>query len=408
MFNFNPYSGLLLIGCVQAFVFSVILLFRWKRDERLHDLFASLTLIVGGLYAAQWMLGFAGWYDDRDWRSTIMFYIEWDHLVALGPFIWLYFRSLTNTDFRWENKYWLHLLPAMLFAMLPICLSAYDFIGHALLGGNAFEGFGGSRGPAMEFKHTNSIMGFIDTAEDVIARLLLPIYLILTLKQYRSYRSYVANQFANGVEYNLSGLRVLLYTFLVGIGLAYFSEVVAVVSGIETYSDVWPRYFAISVLVYAAAIQFFRLDARQTRGLKFDPEPKIEVEIKEDQSVDLKRWVSLLDKQLDTHHDYLEPDLKLADIADRIGTNASVLSKVINAHFGLNFNDFINAKRCEAFMTRLHNGEHHQHTLLSLALDSGFNSKSTFNRAFKKQMGISPGQAVKNLGSNDDLTRPKP
>ncbi len=393
MFNFNPYSGLLLIGCIQALVFATILLFRWKRDERLHDLFAALTLIVGGLYAAQWMLGFAGWYDDRDWRSTIMFYIEWDHLVALGPLTWLYFRSLTNTDFRWEKKYWLHLLPAMLFATIPICLTAYDFIGHALLGGNAFEGFGGSRGPAMEFKHTNSFMGFIDTSEDVIARVLLPIYLIFTLKEYRAYRNYVANQFASGVEYNLSGLRILLYTFLIGIGLAYLSEVVAIVSGIESYSDVWPRYFAISILVYAAAIQFFRLDARQTRQLRFEHS----VEVKEELPPDLDRWVGKLEKQLDTYEDFLKPDLKLADLAKKIGVNTSVMSKVINAHYGMNFNDLINARRCNAFMERIQNGEHKQHTLLSLALDSGFNSKSTFNRAFRKHFGYSPGKAVQNL-----------
>jgi len=190
------------------------------------------------------------------------------------------------------------------------------------------------------------------------------------------------------------------------LGLTYVSEIFALASGVEAYSDVWPQYFAVSVLVYAAAIQFFRLDARQTRQLRFEPKP--EPSEKDEPPADLHRWISKLEKQLDTHQDYLAPDLKLADLADRIGANTSILSKVINAHYGKNFNDHINAKRCGAFMKRLHNGEHEQHTLLSLALDSGFNSKSTFNRAFKKQLGISPGQAVKNLESNHNLTRPKP
>lgn len=391
---------------MQALVFSIILGVRRRREERLHDLFASLILLVGGLYAAQWMLGFAGWYDDQDWRSTIMFYIEWDHLAALGPLIWLYFRALTNTDFRWERKYWLHLLPAVAFTILPIAFTLYDFIIHALLGGNVFEGFGGSRGPAMEFKHTNSVMDILDSFEDVFARIQLPVYLVFTLKEYRKYRTYVANQFANGTEYFLQGLRILLYIFLIGIGLAFFSELFAVLSGINSYSDVWPRYFAISILMYAAAIQFYRLDARQTRQLRFEPKP--ESSEREEPPADLDRWVSKLEKQLATHQDYLEPDLKLADLADRIGVNTSVMSKVINAHYEMNFNDLINARRCDAFMARLQNGEHQQHTLLSLALDSGFNSKSTFNRAFRKQYGYSPGQAVKELASNDDLARPKP
>jgi len=410
MFTFNSYSGLLLIGCVQALVFAIILLVRWQREERLHDLLASLILMVGGLYAAQWMFGFASWYDEQDWRSTVMFYIEWDHLAALGPLIWLYFRSVTNTDFRWERRYWLHFLPAIIFFVLPVANTIYDFIFYAWLGGNSFEGFGGSRGPAMEFKHANPVMGSIDTFEDAFARLQLPIYLVLTLKEYRKYRTYIANQFANETEYFLQGLRVLLYTFLIGIGLAFLSELTAILNGIDSYSDVWPRYFAISILVYAAAIQFFRLDARQTRELKFDPSPKLQSEMKEELPEDLEQWIAKLEEQLEAHHDFLEPDLKLADLSERIGANTSILSKVINAHYGKNFNDFINAKRCERFLHRLENGEHKQHTLLSLALDSGFNSKSTFNRSFKKQMGYSPGQAIKNLdalGSNDDLTRPK-
>lgn len=408
MFNFNAYSGLLLIGCMQALVFSTILFIRWRQDDRLHDLLAALILMVGGLYAAQWMLGFAGWYDDQDWRSTIMFYVEWSHLSALGPLIWLYFLSVTNTDFQWERKYWLHFLPALIFSIAPLSFLIYDFLVHALLKGNAFEGFGGSRGPAMEFLNSNKWMGFLDTTEDVFVRIQTPAYLIFTLRAFRNYKSYVADQFANGSEFLLRGLRVLLYTFLFGIGFAFLSEILALASGVEDYSDVWPQYFAVSVLVYASAIQFYRLDTRQTRQLKFNPIPPPKTESTEDQPVDIKRWVAKLENQLNTSHDYLAPDLKLADLADRIGTNTSILSKVINAHYGLNFNDFINSKRCEVFMLRLQNGEHKQHTLLSLALDSGFNSKSTFNRAFKKQMGISPGQAIKDLVSNDDLKRPKP
>ncbi|MEO0731920.1 MAG: AraC family transcriptional regulator, partial [Bacteroidota bacterium] len=74
-----------------------------------------------------------------------------------------------------------------------------------------------------------------------------------------------------------------------------------------------------------------------------------------------------------------------------------VLSKVINGVYGMNFNDFINARRCEAFLRKIREGDHRRHTLLSIALDCGFNSKSTFNRAFRKHAGISPGQAVREL-----------
>jgi AraC-like DNA-binding protein len=71
-------------------------------------------------------------------------------------------------------------------------------------------------------------------------------------------------------------------------------------------------------------------------------------------------------------------------------TNASVLSKMINQGFNLNFNDFINYYRIEAVKEKIKNGEQKTQTLLGIAYDCGFNSKATFNRAFKKATNQSP------------------
>ncbi|MEO0527365.1 MAG: helix-turn-helix domain-containing protein, partial [Bacteroidota bacterium] len=54
------------------------------------------------------------------------------------------------------------------------------------------------------------------------------------------------------------------------------------------------------------------------------------------------------------------------------------------------FYDFINRYRVSDFVEKLKNKEHHEHTLLSLAYDVGFNSKTTFNKAFKKTMDHTP------------------
>ena len=56
----------------------------------------------------------------------------------------------------------------------------------------------------------------------------------------------------------------------------------------------------------------------------------------------------------------------------------------------MNFNDYINAHRVEAVKEAIRNGSSKELTLLAIALDCGFNSKTTFNRAFKKHSGISP------------------
>ena len=77
--------------------------------------------------------------------------------------------------------------------------------------------------------------------------------------------------------------------------------------------------------------------------------------------------------------------------------NTSELSELINNGIGLNFNDFINHYRVEDVKEKLKNGIHNQKTLLGIALDSGFNSKATFNRAFKKSTSLSPKDFVEKL-----------
>jgi AraC-like DNA-binding protein len=70
---------------------------------------------------------------------------------------------------------------------------------------------------------------------------------------------------------------------------------------------------------------------------------------------------------------------------------------MINRGFGINFNDFINEYRVKAVIDLLKQGEQKTHNLLGISLDCGFNSKTTFNRCFKKYTGLSPKQFAENL-----------
>ena len=63
----------------------------------------------------------------------------------------------------------------------------------------------------------------------------------------------------------------------------------------------------------------------------------------------------------------------------------------------MNFNDFINNYRVEDVKKAFDKGEHKKTTLLGIAFDCGFNSKATFNRAFKKNTGISPKEYLKKV-----------
>ena len=93
---------------------------------------------------------------------------------------------------------------------------------------------------------------------------------------------------------------------------------------------------------------------------------------------------------MEAQQPYLEPELTLSDLATRLKTNVSVVSMVINTAFAKNFNDYINEQRVNAFQQRAKSTDWAHLTLLGIAFDSGFNSKTTFNRAFKKHTGLSP------------------
>jgi AraC-like DNA-binding protein len=85
-----------------------------------------------------------------------------------------------------------------------------------------------------------------------------------------------------------------------------------------------------------------------------------------------------------------EPDLTLPRLARRLGTNSGRLSRAINLGLGVNFSAFINALRAEAVADALQNGR--TTDLLDLALDMGFASKASFNRAFRARYGMAPSQ----------------
>ncbi|MEM1359385.1 MAG: helix-turn-helix domain-containing protein [Bacteroidota bacterium] len=407
MFEYNEWSAPLLPGFLQGLVFAVILLIRGYREERISDYFAALLLIAGSMYVGQWMLGFAGWYDAHDWRTTLMFYVEWKNLLVFGPLIWLYFRALTNTDFRWERKYWWHFLPLGIVLLQPLFIFLYDFGYWRLINGEPFTFFYDTRGPLAELD--NSDIGSLSILFDVIfvfSFLHLIYYLIKTLLDYRKYRSYLDREFSNAEQLTFSSLKFTLYLMLLGVATTLVLEIGNYLFS-TSYVDSWDSYFAMSVLNFLVAIQFLAINPRLTRALRFSPNREIAKPVekqkqsikssaeKEKTDAELQVWANKLETHLQEHRDYLNPDLKMGELAESIGTNTSVMSRVINSIYGKNFNDFINAHRCEAFIRMIREGAHHRHTLLSIALDCGFNSKSTFNRAFKKHAGISPGEAVK-------------
>lgn len=92
---------------------------------------------------------------------------------------------------------------------------------------------------------------------------------------------------------------------------------------------------------------------------------------------------------------YLDQTLSLRSLADQIDIHPNLLSWLINESFGKNFNEFINHYRIETFKLLSKDPENSNITIMGLAYDSGFNSKTVFNTYFKKETGITPKQFLK-------------
>lgn len=87
---------------------------------------------------------------------------------------------------------------------------------------------------------------------------------------------------------------------------------------------------------------------------------------------------------------YRNPELSIADLSVLVNVKPHVLSKIINENYDQNFRDFLNKYRVEEFIELANKEEYKRYTFLALAQEVGFNSKSTFNLAFKKLIHQNP------------------
>lgn len=96
---------------------------------------------------------------------------------------------------------------------------------------------------------------------------------------------------------------------------------------------------------------------------------------------------------------YLDPNLSLKTISDKLATNTKYLSQVVNRQSGRNFQFFVNNYRIEAVKNKIKNNEHLQLTLYGLARQCGFKNKSTFYKVFKEIMSMTPKEYLKTIST---------
>lgn len=89
---------------------------------------------------------------------------------------------------------------------------------------------------------------------------------------------------------------------------------------------------------------------------------------------------------------FLDPDLNLTDLSNRLNIHYNHLSRIINEHFRMSYNDFVNKRRIEEMKKRFTDPVYIDKTILEIMYETGFYSKSVFNTAFKKFTGLTPSE----------------
>lgn len=109
--------------------------------------------------------------------------------------------------------------------------------------------------------------------------------------------------------------------------------------------------------------------------------------LKPNEIEDLKQKLQIL---LTKDKVYLDDELNLTQLSDKMDISNKKLSELLNHHLNTNFYDLINEYRINTIKERFENGDAEKYTIISIAYDSGFKSKASFYRIFKQRVGVSP------------------
>jgi AraC-like DNA-binding protein len=394
LFQFGFYSSLLLITFSQGIIYTFLLLLKRFKTGNKSNSWLSLFIFLCSLYIAPWMLGFAGWYDNQPYRD-ILFYTPLQHLFFIGPVIFCYTQSLLNPGFRFNKKQSLHFIPGMLYLIYIISIWIYDkFIVKTY--------FFYADGMDKDFDKWYQYLGLIS----------MVIYFLLSLRYYTIYKKLIYQVVSYADSILFKWIQTYLISFLIMIlSPLVFSGITLFYPNLNSYTGNWWFYLFFSLIMYYIAITGysnpvissipFKLSESNNHQILLLSENNLIIEQESVIDIDYEiskdfnwgettLWKIKIENLMEKELLFKNPELTLSDVAKNLETNVSVISKTINQGFKMNFNDFVNKYRIDEVKKAFDNGEHKKSTLLGIAFDCGFNSKATFNRAFKKNTGFSP------------------
>ena len=362
--------GVLITGFIiaQGLFSSALLLFQ-KNNAQANRYLSGLMLLFA-LWLCDTFFNIAEVYQ----QNPNFYFLPIYYSLAFGPLIFFYTRAITQKDFRWKPKHFWHFLPAILQGMGYVFLQASTY------------SFRRSFWLEVHQPYTYNL-------EFYLSFISLAVYLFFSIKMVLNYQRWIKNHFSQTAHINLQWLRLVLSLSFV---MASFWLVDALLRTLSLY------YFAhsFSAIAMGGCVLVLAAGGLLQNNLK---ESKIDLEenknaLKIAETAPLDQ--ALLEKirsEMETHQHYLNPKLTLNEFADLLGLPTRTVSYHLNQGLGMPFIDFTNQYRVAKIQQLLTEESHPHLSLLGIALECGFNSKSTFNRVFKKMTGESPSAYQKKV-----------
>ncbi len=338
-------------GALQGLIIGVLLLIKGfkSKQEKLY-----LALILIGFAAILGRVLILGIYNNQ-----ALFLVNLNFILLISPAFYLYTKECSNTtkNIKLKGK---HFLPFLIINLgyILFCFMVKDAVNYQKYLQNVIK-----------INESFSIVYFA-------------IYLYLTYDLYKQNKSYYSK-----IRYQLLNQLTLMFFGFFIIWIAYvLTEWIYFDYNMELI-----YYYPIMVLL---AVILYYLSLRIIIHTQFLFVGK-EIPTRKNFILKERESKHLLDKLtlfMSEKKPFLDGDVSLITLANSLDVNPKVLSFVINEHSNKNFNDYINNWRVEEVKKRLNDKAYKHYKMLSIAFDCGFNSKSTFNLAFKKATGLSPSQ----------------
>ncbi len=233
------------------------------------------------------------------------------------------------------------------------------------------------------------------------------VYCIWDLFLLRRHRQTIVALFSFDEKINLKWVRYVVYAYLILFVLASFLIFGAIQFQLFPIKNAFALVgICLSLMLIAFGFYGFRqtaifsnIDSQEIPSLDIDNSIPGKASYSKSGLTPekIKSLANRLTEHMEIEKPFLDENLNLSILADQSEISQPHLSQIINQHFEMNFYDFVNRYRVEEAKQKLSSLDFVHLSVLGIAFDCGFKSKSSFNRYFKKYTGVSPSAYKKNL-----------